>query len=123
MDAVTEALAHFHKLQDEDQKMDDAVERIAMEIQQDKTACVAAMRAFVDNMDPNESAQKLAEYIVADAAAFFQKWAGPLLTELNNWATSNARVAIHDAARAELAYRIEQDEQFKADAAQREDWE
>lgn len=123
MDAVTEALNHMLAQQDKDQAMDDAVERIAIEIQQNKDACVAAMRAFVDNMDPDESAQKLAEYMVADSFVFDQSWSGPLLTELNKWANINAGNAVHDAARAELACRIEQDEQFKADAAQREDWE
>lgn len=123
MDAVTEALNHMLAQQDKDQAMDDAVERIAIEIQQDRSACVSAMRAFVDNMDPDESLQKLAEYMAADSFVFDQNWPGPLLTELKNWAAINVGKAIHDAARAELEYRIEQDEQFKADAAQRDDFE
>lgn len=123
MDAVTEALNHFQKLEDEDQAMADAIEAECIAIQKDKDRCIAAAREFVDAMDPDEAAQRLAEYMACEKSAFDAPWVGPMLTSLANWSVQNMADAIEISAKSAIARRIELSQQDEARAAQREDWE
>lgn len=123
MDAVTEALAHFQKLEDEDQAMADAIEAECVAIQKDKDRCIAAAREFVDAMDPDEAAQKLAEYMAFHDFMVDESWAWSGMTTLSEWAERSMYDAIEIFAKSAIARRIELSQQDEAKAAQREDWE
>lgn len=123
MDAVTEALAHFQKLEDEDQAMADAIEAECVAIQKDEDRCIAAAREFVDAMDPDTAAQKLAEYMASHEYVANESWSWSVMETLSEWSERNIREAIESAAKSAIARRVELSQQDEARAAQREDWE
>lgn len=123
IDAVTEALNHFQKLEDEDQAMADAIEEECIVIEGDKDREIAAMREFVDAMDPDEAAQKLAEYMSCDQVTMGSNSYAVIPCALAEWGRKAFRVAIDAAAKSAIARRIELSKQDEARAAQMEDWE
>ena len=123
MDAVTEALNHMLKLQDEDQAREEAIEAEYAEILKSRERTVEAVRAWVDQLDPDEMAQKLAELLAHkanDIGASFHcpEWNEGFHWELVKYAGNARFSAITTAAESNLARRKEISEQDAAAAMQ-----
>lgn len=116
MDAVTEALNHMLKLQDEDKALEEAIEAEYAEILKSREQTIEAMRAWVDQLDPDEAAQKLAEFLAHkanDIAASFEvpEWDKDLDWELRRYAGNSKLSALTSAARSNILRRRELAEQ------------
>lgn len=123
MDAVTEALSHMLKLQDEDQAREEAIEAEYTEILKSREQTVEAMRAWVDQLDTDEALQKLAELIAHGYAAYSggsetTKWWQDLHAESRKYVNNAGIQALTAAAESNLARRKEISEQDAADAMQ-----
>lgn len=116
MDAVTEALNHMLKLQDEDQVREEAIEAEFAEILKSREKTVEAMRAWVDQLDPDEALQKLAEFLAVNTIS--SGWQTPMREELHRYCVKIRIDAITAAAESNLARRKEISEQDAADAMQ-----
>lgn len=116
MDAVTEALNHMLKLQDEDQALEEAIEAECAEILKSREQTVEAMRAWVDQLDPDEALQKLAEfmapwYVGSAPVERWPEWYPEAIRAKSKWIVGNGMTAITIAAQDNILRRRELAEQ------------